>query len=103
MDRSAHMHCPGKVTQRYAQRIGCLFHPCISWNCAFISGKGVPCLITRDIKKAKYMVFDLKECHYSQKRTHPHLEMSYDLKARYKQVQMNRAQTESVWDSTSCT
>lgn len=90
MGRPAHIHCPGKQTQR----IGYLFHPCISWGCAC---KWQRCTMPycEGYQEAKYVLFDLKKFHYSQKRTQPHLEVSYNLKARYKQVQMNKVQTES--------
>lgn len=73
MNRPAHIHCPGKVTQR----IGYLFHPYTSWSYAFICDKSIyHALLLELSKKAKYMIFDLKKFQCSQKRTHPHLEMS---------------------------
>lgn len=96
MGRSAHIHCPGKQTQR----IGYLFRPCIgwSWACKWPRRTLPHCM---GHQEAKCVLFELKKFHYSQGRTQPRLEMSYNLKARYKQVQINEVQTESVWHSAS--
>jgi len=47
------------------------------------------------------MVFDHKKFQYSQKRTHPQLEMPYDL-SKLKTSADETMQTESVWDSANC-
>lgn len=73
MNRPAHIYWPGEVTQW----IGYLFHPYAHWSCTVISGKCVSHLVTGDIIKTKYAVFDLKKFPYCQKRTHPHLEMPW--------------------------
>lgn len=102
MDRSAHIHFPGKVTQRYAQRIRYLFDLYLGWDYALISGKRVYHSLLQEIsKKPIHGLWSQEVSVFSEKNT-PTPRNALWLKSELKTSADERMQTESVWDSANC-
>lgn len=101
MDRSAPIRFPGKVTQRSAQRIRYLFHPYLSWDYVFISGKGYRALLQEISEEPMHGLWSQEASVVSEKNI-PTPRNALWLESELKTSTDERMQTESVWDSVNC-